>query len=96
MEINMPCDRGKQTNAGREDFVERGRTKMTVLLIMLKPSHFHRLLLRDDYATETITLPLPRWKDMAFTATVFHRKTFNFVIIKKKAAKWSGPDCERA
>lgn len=37
-----------------------GETKVTVLLIMLKPCHFHWLLLRDDYATETITLPLPR------------------------------------
>lgn len=59
MEINIPWNRGNQTAAlmlvGR---ILQGETKMTVLLIMLKPCHFHWLLLRDDYATETITLPL--------------------------------------
>lgn len=81
MEINIRWKRGNQTAAlmlvGR---ILWGETKVTVLLIMLKPCHFHWLLLRDDYATETITLPLPCWKDMAFTATVFGSQTFNFVM----------------
>lgn len=61
MEINILWNGGTQSaarDAAGEDFV--GETKVTVLLIMLKPCHFHWLLLRDDYATETITLPLPR------------------------------------
>lgn len=59
MEINIHWNRGNEIAAlmlvAR---ILRGETKMTVLLIMLKPCHFHWLLLRDDYATETITLPL--------------------------------------
>lgn len=33
-----------------------GETNVSVLLIMLKPCHFHQLLLRVHYTRETITL----------------------------------------
>lgn len=60
MAISTLWNRGNQTAAlmlvGR---ILQSETKMTVLLIMLKRCHFHWLLLRDDYATETITVPLP-------------------------------------
>lgn len=63
---------------------------MPVLLIMLKPCHFHQLLLRGHYTRETITLPVLLWKDMAFSATVLHSQTFKAVMKRRTTACGGG------
>lgn len=58
MAINSPWNKGGGRAAGlpgRADFT--GETKVTALLIMLKPRHSQQLLLRGHYTRETISLP---------------------------------------